>query len=835
MEKKKLYMIGNSHIDPVWFWDWDEGMQEVKATFRSALDRMGEYPTMKFTSTSSAFFEWIEEVAPDMFEEIRQRVREGRWELAGGWFIEPDCILPCGEAFVRQGLYAQRYFREKFGKICRSGSNVDSFGHNPMLPQILKESGMEEYVFMRPRLDTPVFLWESADGSRVNAVSLPSEYTTWFYESTKEAAELALKAAKRAKLHGILCCYGVGNHGGGPTKANVEAVFCLREQLPDTELEFSSYGEFFDHLTEEEKTGLPVVQAFFDGVNTGCYSVDGRLKKSNRQAENRLFAADSAVCMEALFSGRAGVPKREADRLRDLWKTLLFNQFHDTLGGTAVKPARDEAVMQFGKVCADAKIIRTISVQRILRQIDTRGEGFPLVLFNPEGKDYDGPVTVELNWFCKDGLILKNPEGEEIGYQRIHTLAKVRNYNLGGRRGIVFDAHVPACGFAVYRTLTGEPAACCDAREDGGLLQEGCVLENEFLRASFGPEGCLTSLYDKTNGYEALAGPVYFPVWQDERDTWGGDQGRSFADTGERMKPVSLELVEDGTFRKVVRAAYRYQGSSLKQEYILYHNARHLEVVNHLYWDREWQMLKIAYPLCVKQNLVFQESACYTAARRITDGKEYSMHRFVDVTENGAEGFFTANDCKYAFTLEKETLTFPVARSAIYAQGNGKDWYHPLEGYSYTDIGKQEFTFYLMPHGDRMENAARYRLAGLAAGRLFYTTDNCHEGTAAVSSYRGICLREENVELCSMKPAEEGDALIVRLFETQGKKTDGVLIVGGYEMPYTIGKYQILTLKLYEDGRAERVNMLEDGWDSGSDHTLMSGRDRQRWMTKNTV
>lgn len=172
-------MIGNSHIDPVWFWNWEEGMQEVKATYASALERMKEFDDFKFTSTSTLFFEWIEGILPEMFEEIRQRVAEGRWEITGGWFLEPDCILPCGEAFVRQGLYAQRYLLDRFGKLCTIGSNVDSFGHNHVLPQILKKSGMDSYVFMRPRLDTPVFVWESDDGSRVNAISLPAEYTTW--------------------------------------------------------------------------------------------------------------------------------------------------------------------------------------------------------------------------------------------------------------------------------------------------------------------------------------------------------------------------------------------------------------------------------------------------------------------------------------------------------------------------------------------------------------------------------------------------------------------------------------------------------------------------------
>ena len=178
MKKKKIYMIGNSHIDPVWFWNWDEGMQEAKETFSSALDRLNEYPDVYYTATSTVFLEWVEKIRPDLFEEIRQRVQEGRFELTGGWLVEPDCILPCGEAFVRQGLYGQRYLKERFGKTAHVASNVDSFGHCDTLPKILKQSGFSEYVFMRPRLDTPVFQWKSKDGSEILCISLPSEYTT---------------------------------------------------------------------------------------------------------------------------------------------------------------------------------------------------------------------------------------------------------------------------------------------------------------------------------------------------------------------------------------------------------------------------------------------------------------------------------------------------------------------------------------------------------------------------------------------------------------------------------------------------------------------------------
>ena len=812
MKKKTLYMIGNSHIDPVWFWDWDEGLQEVKATFASALDRLREFPEAKFTSTSSAFFEWIEAVAPEMFEEIRARVQEGRWELTGGWFLEPDCILPCGEAFVRQGLYGQRYFQEKFGVTCRTASNVDSFGHNPMLPQILKKSGMDEYVFMRPRLDTPVFVWESEDGSRVNAISLPSEYTTWFYEPTKEAVEMAERAASGAGLSSMACCYGVGNHGGGPTVENIRAILRLREEKAELSLPFGTYREFFDSLSEAEKDSLPVRREFFDGVNTGCYSMDSRLKKTNRRTEGRLMTADHLLSMASLFAGRPAEAGRR-ETMKQLWKTLLFNQFHDTLGGTTIKPARDEAIAQMSGAGAEAKKLWVACMQEIMGMLDTGGDGFPLILFNPSGRDYDGPVTAELNWFCKDGLIIKDPQGKEIPYQRVHTIAKVRNYNIGGRRGIVFDAHVPALGFAVYRTLIGESALCCDSRESGGANLRAAVLENEFLKIAFDDNGALCSLYDKKGGYEALSGPVTFPIWTDERDSWGGDQGRPFAPRNESLSPQSLELVEEGSLRKVVRATYRLGGSVLRQEFILYRGVAYVEVVNRLFWDREWQMVKMEFPLSAKGTRVFREAAYQSVCTPVRDGQEYSMHRFVDVTGEKGAGLYVANDGKYAFSLEENRLSFPVARSAIYAQGNGVNWYNPIEGYDYTDLGKQEFTFLLSPHGGAISNRERYRMAEAAAKPLLITTDCRHPGERKLISWQGIRLEEANVELGCIKAAEDGDGLIVRLFETEGKKTAGTFVLNGRDCSYEIGAYEILTLFLPNDpgGEPVSVNLLEEG------------------------
>ncbi|MBQ3866896.1 MAG: hypothetical protein II776_08330, partial [Clostridia bacterium] len=186
MEEKlrhDFYFVGNAHIDPVWQWRWQEGSCEAKATIRSALDRMKEYPEFIFVCSASAIFEWLEDFDPAMIEEIRQRVREGRFVIVGGWFVQPDCNLPSGEGFARQGLYGQRYFKEKFGVTARTGYNVDSFGHNAQIPQILKKQGMDQYVACRPgftekELPSHVFWWEAPDGSRVLMARLLRGYNT---------------------------------------------------------------------------------------------------------------------------------------------------------------------------------------------------------------------------------------------------------------------------------------------------------------------------------------------------------------------------------------------------------------------------------------------------------------------------------------------------------------------------------------------------------------------------------------------------------------------------------------------------------------------------------
>ena len=216
--KQKIHLIGNAHLDPTWLWRWQEGCGEVLQTFRSAAERLREYDDFVFTCSSACYYKWVEEIDPGLFEEITQLVKEGRWVPVNGWWIQPDCNMPCAESFARQALYSQLYYYEKFGKICRTGYNVDSFGHNAMMPQLLTKGGMRCYVMMRPNCrenpDIPedLFWWDSADGSRVLTYRIPTGYAENGKNAIDCARELLSRKAEENR-HGMMLFYGVGNHG----------------------------------------------------------------------------------------------------------------------------------------------------------------------------------------------------------------------------------------------------------------------------------------------------------------------------------------------------------------------------------------------------------------------------------------------------------------------------------------------------------------------------------------------------------------------------------------------------------------------------------------------
>lgn len=794
-----LHMIGNSHIDPVWYWSWEEGMQAVKSTFASALDRMREYPDFIFTTTSAAFFAWIERIQPDLFCEIQQRVAEGRWELTGGWFVEPDCIIPSGEAFARQGLYAQRYFMSRFGTISHIGSNVDSFGHGHNLPMLLAKCRLHSYVFMRPRLPQPLFNWRAQDGSTVTALSLPGEYTTWFAAPTR--ANIQLTMEKTPGYHDMACCYGVGNHGGGPTKENIETILALNNEFPGVELQFSTYSRFFQQVNHHD---LPVLEGAFEGWNTGCYSNDLEFKRLNRLAEKRLQETDTLLSIASALTGSwmAG-----SQRIKPLWERLLFNQFHDTLCGTAIKAARDEALMQTSAVAAEAAYEKNIAVQAIVNEVDTRGEGFPLFLFNPQGHVYNSTVEVELEWFCTTPLRVLDPSGVEVAYQQLFTDSKATHFQIGGRRRIVFSAQVPALGFAVYRLLEQAPAAIPSAPLP--IDSHGFQLKNAHVHAEIDPQsGCLVRLTDLHTGFSALQGAMEARVWIDQRDTWGHDQDTLYKDTGESFQLESIEWIEKGPLRQTIRVRSRHGSSRLELRFSLHADDAFITLAHALFWDKPWHQLRFVLPTTFEQPQTRAESIYGTIHRDTVPDYEYYMHRWLDVYDptNGA-GLLVTNTNTHAFQVNGNQLELTILRSPIHAQHKSTAWYNPLESYQYANLGEHTFTLLFLPHGGILPNHRALQLADLVATPITALFDNQHAGSITSHGFSFAQVDVESVRIELVKKAEDDDDFIFRIWETAGEQTTAVLTCLGVDYPITLQAYTMETYKL--DIRTRQLMLVD--------------------------
>ncbi|MCE1198049.1 MAG: alpha-mannosidase, partial [Marinilabiliales bacterium] len=296
--KFRIHMIGQAHIDPVWLWNWSEGIAVVHSTFQAALDRMNETPDFKFTASSAQFYAWVAENDPEMLKQIRKRVEEGRWSSVGGWWVEPDMNIPSGEAMVRQGLYGQLTLQKLIGHRSTIAYNPDSFGHTGNLPQIIKSQGMANYIFMRPgshekTIPADLFWWEGADGTKVLTYRIQYGYNDSGNVSTRVRNLVANYGNQPMKS--FMAYYGAGDHGGGATKINISSINDLRKDDAGPKVMFSTPEIYFKEVKEDKSLQLPVVHDDLQHHAVGCYTAESEIKKGNRQSESALVTAEKVA------------------------------------------------------------------------------------------------------------------------------------------------------------------------------------------------------------------------------------------------------------------------------------------------------------------------------------------------------------------------------------------------------------------------------------------------------------------------------------------------------------------------------------------------------------
>jgi len=806
LKQTKLHMIGHGHIDPVWLWRWPEGFQEVKATFRSVLDRMNEYDDFIFTCSSAAFYAFVEENDPEMFAEIRRRVREGRWVIVGGWWVEPDCNIPGGESFVRQGLYGQRYFHSRFGVIARTGFNPDSFGHAATLPQILKKSGMDFYTFMRPGphekgLPGRLFWWESNDGSRVLAFRIPFEYLTWSGDIEKHVRKCEGEA--KEPFNEIMCFYGVGNHGGGPTKANLDSIRRMNGQPDFPELVMSSPDRFFREQLGRDLP-VPVVHDELQHHASGCYAAHSAIKRWNRKAENLLLTAEKFSALAQRLTGQPYPTDFER-----AWRGVLFNQFHDILAGTALEEAYDDARDLYGEAMAIGARALNHAIQSIAWrvQIDHVEGSQPVVVFNPHA--WPARLLVEMETGgLKEQHVLLDDQGNPVPFQFVRSHATV----TGWRRRVAFVADLPAMGYRTYRFVRQE--------EPGPSFPEvgatDTVLENARFRLEIDPEtGCIKQLLDKKANFAVIAGGGARPaVIHDPSDTWSHGVCK-FEDEVGSFAPTRVRLIEHGPVKATIRVESAWGSSKLIQDFSLYRELERIDVAVTVDWREQQKMLKLRFPTSLHFPRATYEIP-YGHIERPANGEEEPGQSWIDLTgvvrgTDALYGLSLLNDGKYSFSVRDREMSLTVLRSPIYAH---HDPYVPTPDgiYTYMDQGVQRFTYSLLPHEGSWEQAGTVRRAAELNQPAVALPETSHAGPLPPAQSL-LAVDAPNVVVSVVKKAEDGDDLVVRAYETDRVATRATIRIPllGREFDVRFGPCEIKTFRVPADPAAPVVetNLLE--------------------------
>jgi len=709
-----VHMIGNAHLDPIWLWRKEDGVDAVLATTRSACDRLDEYPEFIFTCSTSWYHRQVEMLAPALWDRVRRFVAQGRWQLVGGMVVQPDCNLPSAESFDKQLELGQRYFERAFGRRTSVGYNVDSFGHTAWLPQRLRRAGIDAYCFMRPgphEMDLPAdfFRWQSPDGSEVTAFRIGSPYC---YAATDLRAhiERAVQFLPPGVEH-AMCFYGVGDHGGGPTKEQIEWLLANGgDPLGGGSVRaiFSHPRAAFDALAKQNVT-LPLVAGELQHHAVGCYSVERRIKLSMRFAEGRLMQAQQAA--DWLAPNDDGL---QAD-LDDAWESLCFNQFHDILGGTCLWNASTLATGELIAAGAKANDALTAVTRRAMGDLSKPGE-HRIVAANPADREFTGFLTHE-PWVRHGAEALDFQLFDEQG-QPVPTQTQDPSYMVCSTQ-LLFPLTIPARSRRVLelrmtpkRDAGVSPALdvpldqSTEVKESTSQPDAGKMPASREAPALDAPQGLL-----RIDGDTFAAGDVRLIVgerdlrindWRlrldvvdDPTDTWSHSAGNRFADeTLGAFAWSQTAVANNGPLRADVRSLGQFDRSLAWCRAMVHKDSDALSILLRVTWAQARQRLclRLIPPSPIRERTDLVSGGPLS---RNLNGCEYPLGGGM-IVRCGAGGLTLAAPDVFSANATPEAVTLTLLRSPLVAHHDPFDPArrpdHPV-----TDQGSHEFHLTLWP------------------------------------------------------------------------------------------------------------------------------------------
>ena len=758
-----VHATGHAHIDVAWLWTLGQTRRKSERTFQNVIRFMEQFPEYHFTQSQPQVYQFIQEDQPALFESIRQRIAEGRWEPIGGMWVEADCNLSGAESLARQFLLGRTFFREHFGKDAESPILwlPDVFGYAWALPQLIKQAGLKYFMTIKigwsqyNRLPCDTFLWQGIDGTQIlthfSTVPDPGGYGTSTYNSIANAREVlgTWNNFQQKELHkDLLMAYGFGDGGGGPALEMLENIEVMKHFPGLPQVKQSSVKAFFDSIAPLRGSKMmPVWNGeLYLELHRGTYTSQARNKRANRKSEVLLHDSEFIATYASLMTNY----KYPTTDFINAWRTVCLNQFHDIIPGSSIGAVYEESQQQYAELTKTVTQIREEALSALAQKVD--GD---ILLVNATSFAQSGLAFIpgdSSQRFTRDGSQLPIQEADsgvwvDAGEIEPYSICPLSHGERAGGEG-ERRSSFPSAQFP---------------RGRGELL-----LENNFLRVEFNPAGDITRIFDKQANREVLAPDTVanqFQAFEDRPSSWDAwDIEIHYDDKMWLSEPASsIKMIEFGELRQTIEIKRQILNSRYTQRISLNRNSPRLDFDTHVEWNERHILLKVAFPVDVLAPYATYEIQWGNVQRpthRNTSWDwarfETCAHKWVDLSE-GNYGVSLLNDCKYGHDIHDHVIRLTLLRS-------------PTMPDPTADVGEHQFKYSLYPHIGSW-NEETEREAYLLNDPILVYRSKDRRSESPISNLQSlIFISSPNAIIETIKRAEDGNGIIVRLYESQRKR-----------------------------------------------------------------
>lgn len=828
MKKQNIYLICNAHLDPVWLWQWEEGAAEAISTFRAAADLCEKNDAFIFNHNEVILYKWIQEYAPSLFQRIQKLVKTGKWHIMGGWYLQPDCNMPCGESFIRQILAGRQYFKKFFNVKPTTAINFDPFGHNRGLVQILAKSGYDSYLICRPqpqylKLPEEGFRWIGFDGSEI----LVLRTCCWYHSSPGKALEKIQNTINNnPHRKNLIVLWGAGNHGGGPSQKDVTSINNFIKETKEKYKMRHSTPEMFFGVLSKNRNKLPRYKKDLNPWGVGCYTSMIRIKQAHRLLENEIYSLEKMACSASL----QGLMKYPHEEINTAIEDLMFSEFHDILPGSSIQLVEENSLRLIGHGLEEVSRLKTkVFFALMSGQRKPENGEYPILIYNHH------PFTIEKDIECEFNLVdfnFTDTFHQVMVYQDgilLESQVEKESSNLAAewRKKIVFRAILKPSQINRFdcklKEVEERPRVIQKVNENKIHFKTGDL---EFIvnNKSGLVDRCRIKHSDILfkNAFKAI-------VLADDEDSWCMNT-KSFREIvgefvvmskkntadfcGLRKKEIDpVRLIEDGPVRSVIESVFSYNNSFLCLRYILPKKGTEIELEIKVFWSEKNRILKLSIPIKLNNPDCYGQVA-FGVQKLPVNGDETVSQKWIAVASKKDNIAFTCiNDGTYGSDFSKDSLRLTLLRSPVYS-GHPDDQTGELKisqdrFIPRIDQGERTFRFWFNA-GEYSERLEKIDREAIAHNEKPYILSYFPDGRGRKAKPLAV-LSDNIIQIVAIKEIERSRYFIVRLFEPTGKKRTTVLSLPFMQkkIRLILAGFEVKTLKINSlTGDCYEVNFL---------------------------